>query len=104
MPLGEEAESREKGGRLAFGTGTGKREDKTKLRCLRGFNQHEVQGGLGSVDLALWAHQVGLEIVTCYLVHEAATVKYLFTPITFQNIFSNTLPAKSDRLGKYVFL
>lgn len=54
------------------------------------------------VDLAPWAHQVDLE--TWHLVHEAATMKYLFTPITFQNTFSNSLPAKSDRLGKYVFL
>lgn len=56
------------------------------------------------MDLALWAHQGGLETATWYLVHEAATMKYLVTPITLLNTFPNLLSVKSDRLGKYVFL
>ena len=65
--------------------------------------QSGVQGSLGSMDLALWIHQAGLEIVTRYLVHEAATMKYFVAPITFLNTFPNSLPVKSDRPGKYVF-
>lgn len=53
--------------------------------------------------MALWTHQAGLEIVTRYLVHEAATMKYFVAPITFLNTFPNSLPVKSDRPGKYVF-
>lgn len=65
--------------------------------------QSGVQGSLGNMDLALWTHQAGLEIVTRYLVHEAATMKYFIAPITFLNTFPNSLPVKSDRPGIYDF-